>query len=93
MLSITYRSKVMERQKFYHQIDDWVAYNFVKIDAPLPHPSFIRSFLSFVEDEFASKALSDRGAAMPWEQVSGKDELDDLLPKIFTTYLNVRSLA
>jgi hypothetical protein len=81
----------MERQKFYHQIDDWIAYNFTKIDAPLPQPTFIRNFLLFVEDEFASKATSDRGKIMPWEQVSGEDELHDLLPKIFTTYLNVRS--
>ncbi len=82
----------MERQKFYNQIDNWIAYNFIKIDAPVPQDSFIRGFLFFVENEFSSKATTDRDRLMPWEQVSGRDELDNLLPKIFTTYLNVRSL-
>jgi hypothetical protein len=83
----------MEREKFYHEIDDWVAYNFVKIGAPLPSRSFIGSFIQLVEDELAGYAKSDREKLMPWEQVGGKEELDSLLPIMLTSYLNVRSLA
>jgi len=81
----------MERQKFYHEIDDWVAYNFVKINAPLPSRSFIGSFIQLVEDELAGYAKSDREKLMPWEQVGGKEELDSLLPIMLTAYLNQRS--
>ena len=81
----------MEREKFYHEIDDWVAYNFVKLGAPLPSRSFIGSFIQLVEDELAGYAKSDRERLMPWEQVSSKVELDSLLPIMFTAYVNERS--
>jgi hypothetical protein len=88
MLSITYRSKVMDREKFYHKIDDWVAYNFTKIDCQLPSPTFIGRFIHFVEAELAGYAESDRDKLMPWTQVNSNTELDQLLPICFTAYLN-----
>lgn len=81
----------MEREKFYHHIDDWVAYNFVKISAPLPSRSFIGSFIHMIEEELAGYAKSDREKLMPWEQVSSSVELDSLLPIMLTAYLNQRS--
>ena len=78
----------MDREKFYHKIDDWVAYNFTKIDCQLPSPTFIGRFIHFVEAELASYAESDRDKLMPWTQVNSNTELDQILPQCFTAYIN-----
>ena len=80
----------MQRAEFYEQIDDWVAYNFNLLGANSPNATFKHMFLTFIEAELGRSGITDADQMMPWKMVNDRKELDNLLPNMFTEYLNKR---
>jgi len=81
----------MLRAEFYTEIDDWLAYNFNLLGAPFPDKSFKNMFLLFLESEIGNRAVTDADQMMPWKIIKDRSELDNMLPDLFTKYLNKRS--
>jgi hypothetical protein len=48
-------------------------------------------FLLFLESEIGNRAVTDADQMMPWKIIKDRSELDNMLPDLFTKYLNKRS--